>query len=111
MFMSVAMVGLNTVSEEKFDKLKASYLKLREEHVQLLREEGDVRKQLTSLQVVVTEENTNKKVTSPLLHLIWYPFLKELEDQIKTLQGELQDARDKMVMCLYIAVMLNWVYC
>lgn len=64
------MAGLNTVKEEKFAKLKASYLKLRDEHVQLLREEGDVRKQLTSLQVVVTEEDTNKKVTC-YIHL--YP--------------------------------------
>ena len=52
------------MKEEKFAKLKASYLKLRDEHVQLLREEGDVRKQLTSLQVVVTQEETGKKVSS-----------------------------------------------
>ena len=60
--MSVTMTGLNTVKEEKFTKLKASYLKLRDEHVQLLREEGDVRKQLTSLQAVVIQEDTSKKV-------------------------------------------------
>ena len=56
------MTGHHTVSEEKFAKLKTSYLKLRDEHVQLLREEGDVRKQLTSLQVVVTQEESEKKV-------------------------------------------------
>ena len=59
----VAMAGLNTAKEERFAKLKTSYLKLRDEHVQLLREEGDVRKQLTSLQVAVTQEDANKKVT------------------------------------------------
>ena len=56
------MTGHHTVKEEKFAKLKTNYLKLRDEHVQLLREEGDVRKQLTSLQVVVTQEETDKKV-------------------------------------------------
>ena len=56
------MAGQHTVKEEKFAKLKTSYLKLRDEHVQLLREEGDARKQLTSLQVVVTQEETSKKV-------------------------------------------------
>jgi len=66
------LAGQNTVKEEKFTKLKASYLKLRDEHVQLLREEGDVRKQLTSLQVVVTQEDTSKKVMYQLtiLHCI-----------------------------------------
>ena len=69
--MSVTMTGLNTVKEEKFTKLKASYLKLRDEHVQLLREEGDVRKQLTSLQAVVIQEDTSKKVMSQIyLHSI-----------------------------------------
>ena len=69
--MSVTMTGLNTVKEEKFTKLKASYLKLRDEHVQLLREEGDVRKQLTSLQAVVIQEDTSKKVMCQIyLHSI-----------------------------------------
>lgn len=55
------------MSEEKFAKLKTNYLKLRDEHVQLLREEGDVRKQLASLQVVAIQEDTTKKVTRCLL--------------------------------------------
>lgn len=73
--------SLNTVKEEKFTKLKASYLKLRDEHVQLLREEGDVRKQLTSLQAVVIQEDTSKK---------------DFENQVRLLQQELQDAHKKM---------------
>jgi len=54
------------VKEEKFSKLKTSYLKLREEHVQLLREEGEVRKQLTAVKVVATQGETDKKVRNLL---------------------------------------------
>lgn len=54
------------MKEEKFSKLKTSYLKLREEHVQLLREEGEVRKQLTAVKVVATQGDTDKKVCNLL---------------------------------------------
>ena len=68
------MAGLNTVKEEQFTKLKASYLKLRDEHLHLLREEGDVRKQLTSLQAVVVKEDSSKKVT-PRIYLYSISYL------------------------------------
>lgn len=71
--------------EDKFLKLKDVYQKLRDEHIKLLRQKGDVDKKLSAANITIEENNKIQCELQDSLGLV-KASLKDAEDEINTLR-------------------------